>query len=186
MISQFVSPYEQRLLGDLSFNFPEGTHAIGRLDEDSEGLLLLSTDKALTGLLMHPKRNHKRIYSVYVEKLISDETIKKMSSGMEILIKKRGLYTTLPCKIERIEKPEVEFSEEAKFTEYLPHCWLKFELTEGKNRQIRKMCKTVRHNCKRLIRTSIEDLHLGNMKPGEVKEIEKEELFRLLKLRIKI
>ncbi len=182
MISQFVSPYEHKLLGNLEFDFPVGTHAIGRLDEESEGLLILSTDKRLTGLLMHPEKKHKRTYYVMVEHLISEETIDKLQNGINILVKKRGAYTTLPCEVKRVEKPEINFISDTLFTEYVPHCWLKFVLTEGKNRQIRKMCKAVKHTCKRLIRASIEDLHLGNMKPGEVKEIEQENLFRLLKL----
>ena len=182
MISQFVSPYEQRLLGQLAFDFPKGTHAIGRLDEQSEGLLILSTDKTLTAKIMHPDRKHKKSYSVLVERQMTPQTIELLQRGIEILVKQRGSYTTLPCTIKRIDKPEVRHFEEPKFKEYVPHTWLQFELTEGKNRQIRKMCKAVKHKCKRLIRTSIEDLKLEDMKPGEVKEIEKEKLFKLLKL----
>lgn len=184
MISQFVSPYNQRLLGHLDFDFPEGTHAIGRLDEDSEGLLILSTDKTLTALLMHPQRKHKKIYSVQVRGQMSDQTIQNLRQGIEIVIKKRGSYTTLPCQIKTIDKPEVTYSETPGFTEYVPHSWLRFELSEGKNRQIRKMCKAVKHPAKRLIRTAIEDLNLGDMKPGEVKEIDREALFKLLKISV--
>lgn len=182
MISQFVSPYNQRLLGHLNYNFPPGTQAVGRLDEDSEGLLILSTDKSLTRRLLHPLREHKRGYSVYVERLVNEETLNKMRAGLQIRVKRKGYYTTLPCKIDLVEKPAINFLEQSPFTEYVPHCWLQFELIEGKNRQIRKMCKAVRHQCKRLIRTSIEDLNLGNMKPGEVLEIDKDELFKLLRL----
>ena len=185
MISQFVSPYEHKLLGDLEFDFPQGTHAIGRLDEESEGLLILSTDKRLTGFLMHPEKKHKRTYNVLVKNIVAQETIKKLQKGVDILIKKKGDYTTLPCEVKRIDKPEINFMADSHFTEYVPHCWLQFVLTEGKNRQIRKMCKAVNHTCKRLIRSSIEDLNLGNMKPGEVKEMQMEELFRLLKLDLK-
>jgi len=68
MISQFVSPYVQRKLGELVFDFPEGTNAVGRLDDDSEGLLILTTDKSLTKRLLHPDRKHRRSYIVQVEK----------------------------------------------------------------------------------------------------------------------
>ena len=68
MISQFISPYVQRKLGELDFDFPEGTNAVGRLDNDSEGLLILTTDKTLTNRLLHPTRKHKRSYVVQVEK----------------------------------------------------------------------------------------------------------------------
>ncbi len=182
MISQFVSPYDHRLLGDLEFEFPEGTNAVGRLDDDSEGLLILTTDKSLTTRLLHPERKHKRNYIVQVERKVEAEAIQKLANGLDILIKKKGSYTTQPCEVNLIEKP-VNLPERAHaFKEFLPHSWLEFILMEGKNRQIRKMCSAVRHDCKRLIRTKIENLELGNMQPGEVKEIEQKELFSLLSL----
>ena len=182
MISQFVSPYEHALLGDLNYDFPEGTNAVGRLDDDSEGLLILTNDKSLTKRLLHPERRHKRNYIVQVEREVQEEALEKLSAGIDILIKKRGTYTTLPCEVRKIEKPDNLPLRAHPFKEFLPHSWLEFVLMEGKNRQIRKMCSAVRHDCKRLIRTKIEDLELGNMQPGEVKEMEQEELFALLKL----
>lgn len=182
MISQFVSPYKHNLLGDLDFDFPKGTNAVGRLDDDSEGLLILTTDKSLTKRLLHPERKHKRNYVVQVERTVTEEAIHRLRNGLDILIKKRGIYTTLPCQVNVIEKP-ADLPERAHaFKEFLPHSWLEFVLTEGKNRQIRKMCSAVRHDCKRLIRTKIEDLELGAMRPGDVREIDQERLFALLKL----
>ena len=182
MISQFVSPYEHRLLGDLDFDFPEGTNAVGRLDDDSEGLLILTTDKSLTKRLLHPERKHKRNYIVQVERKVEAEAIQKLSAGLDIIIKKKGTYTTQPCEVNLIEKPQNLPERAHSFKEFLPHSWLEFVLMEGKNRQIRKMCSAVRHDCKRLIRTKIEDLELGSMQPGDVKEIDQKELFKLLKL----
>jgi len=182
MISQFVSPYDHRLLGDLEFDFPEGTNAVGRLDEDSEGLLILTTDKTLTRRLLHPERKHRRSYIVQVERKVEAEAIQRLSNGLDILIKKRGTYTTQPCEVSLIQKPENLPERAHAFKEYIPHSWLEFVLTEGKNRQIRKMCAAVRHDCKRLIRTRIENLELGTMLPGDVKEIGQQELFELLRL----
>lgn len=182
MISQFVSPYVQRKLGELDFNFPEGTNAVGRLDDHSEGLLILTTDKTLTKRLLHPDKKHKRNYIVQVEKVISEESLEKLRNGLEIIIKRKGLYTTLPCEVNLIEKPKNLPEREKSFREGLPQSWLEFVLTEGKNRQIRKMCSAVRHDCKRLIRTKIENLELGDMRPGEVREMEQKELFELLLL----
>jgi 23S rRNA pseudouridine2457 synthase len=182
MISQFVSPYDHRLLGDLDFDFPEGTNAVGRLDDDSEGLLILTTDKTLTKRLLHPDRKHKRNYIVQVERKVETEAIQKLSEGLDILIKKKGTYTTLPCVVKIIDKPKNLPDRAHSFKEFLPHSWLEFVLTEGKNRQIRKMCSAVRHDCKRLIRTKIENLELGAMQPGEVKEMAQNELFDLLLL----
>jgi 23S rRNA pseudouridine2457 synthase len=182
MISQFVSPFQHRLLGDLDFTFPEGTHAVGRLDDDSEGLLILTTDKSLTKRLLHPDRKHTRKYIVQVERVAGDAAVSILETGVDILVKKKGKYRTLPCEVRIIDKP-VSLAERAHpFKEYIPHSWLEIILTEGKNRQIRKMCSAVGHDCKRLIRVSIEKLELGDLKPGEVREIGQEELFRLLQL----
>lgn len=183
MVSQFVSPYEQNKLGDLNFTFPEGTNAVGRLDDESEGLLILTTDKTLTQRLLHPNNKHKRNYIVQVEKIISDESIIKLNTGIEILIKGQNrLYTTQACLVRRIDKPQNLPLRDKTMLDDLPQSWLEFELMEGKNRQIRKMCRAVSHKCKRLIRTKIENLELGSMKPGEVKEIEEVELMKLLRL----
>jgi 23S rRNA pseudouridine2457 synthase len=182
MISQFVSPYEQRLLGDLDFDFPEGTHAIGRLDEESEGLLILSTDKTLTRRLLHPRKKHKRSYLVLVNRVMSEETVTQLRNGIEILVQGKGSYRTQPCDVTLIDKPMHLPEHPNGFNDNFPHTWLRFELEEGKKRQIRKMCKAVRHSCLRLIRTSINDLGLGSMQPGEVKEMEREALFKLLRL----
>lgn len=182
MISQFVSPYKQRLLGDLDYQFPEGTNAVGRLDDNSEGLLILTTDKTLTKRLLHPERKHKRNYIVQVEKVVGDEALHKLRNGLEILVKRKGVYMTQACEVNVIEKPINLPARDKAFKEYLPQSWLEFVLTEGKNRQIRKMCSAVRHDCKRLIRTKIENLDLGDMQPGEVREIEQTKLFELLLL----
>ena len=182
MISQFISPYEQRKLGELNFNFPEGTNAVGRLDNDSEGLLILTTDKSLANRLLHPTRKHKRSYIVQVKRVIEEPSLIKLREGLQIIVKRKGVYITQPAEVNLIEKPINLPAREDSFREELPQSWLEFVLTEGKNRQIRKMCGAVRHDCKRLIRTKIENLELGDMQPGDVKEIEKEKLFELLLL----
>jgi 23S rRNA pseudouridine2457 synthase len=182
MVSQFVSPHKKRLLGDLEYDFPEGTHAVGRLDDDSEGLLLLTTDKSLTRRLFLSGKKHKRNYVVQVEKKVSEETLHKMRTGMEILVKVKGLYMTQPCEVNIIEKPSWLPERAHEFRADLPQTWMELILTEGKNRQIRKMCAGVYHPCKRLIRTKIEDVSVEGYQPGEVREFEKDKLFELLKL----
>jgi 23S rRNA pseudouridine2457 synthase len=182
MISQFVSPYDQRLLKDLDFKFPEGIHAVGRLDEQSEGLLILTTDKKLTRRLLHPHNQFTKRYLVQVLFEVEDETIKKLSSGIEIIVKQKGPYVTKPCSVKLLKESPALPPRQTSYIEYKPHSWLEFILTEGKNRQIRKMCKAVNHECKRLVRTHINNLSIGDMQPGEVRELEKEELFELLLL----
>ncbi|MES2680336.1 MAG: pseudouridine synthase [Bacteroidota bacterium] len=182
MISQFVSPYEQRLLGDLDFEFPEGTHAVGRLDDESEGLLILTTDKTLTQRLLHPAKKHLRVYLVQVKKQVEAQTLENLRNGLDIVIKRKGAYKTQACEVSLIDPPTWLPARNPAVEEFEKHSWLEFTLTEGKNRQIRKMCAAVKHKCKRLIRTKIEDLDLADMQPGEVREMDQQKLFALLKL----
>lgn len=182
MVSQFVSPHKVRLLGDLDFDFPEGTNAVGRLDNDSEGLLILTTDKSLVGKLMHPDKKREKRYVVQVEKMVSEEKLNQLRNGVDILVQGRGEYHTKSCEVNIIEKPDYLPPRGHSFRDDLPQTWLEFVLKEGKNRQIRKMCSAVYHDCKRLIRTHIEDVNCIGMQPGEVKEITQEELFRKLHL----
>jgi 23S rRNA pseudouridine2457 synthase len=183
MVSQFISPHKKRLLGDLDYDFPEGTNAVGRLDDDSEGLLILTTDKSMVRRLLHPSLKHERTYVVQVEKKVTEEALEKLRTGVDILVQGKGAFKTSPCEVNVIEKPAFLPERGHEFRADLPQSWLEIVLREGKNRQIRKMCSGVRHDCKRLIRTKIEDLSIEDMKPGEVKEIEREKLFELLKLK---
>ncbi len=182
MVSQFVSPDNVNLLGDLDFDFPEGTHAIGRLDNNSEGLLILTTDKRVTRLLFQSEKPHKRTYWVQVEKKVGEEALHKLRTGIPIRISGDLFHTTVACEVDIIERPTNLQPREHEYRLDLPQTWLKMTLTEGKFHQIRKMVSSVYHDCKRLIRISIEDLELHDMKPGEVREIEEKEFFRLLKI----
>lgn len=182
MVSQFVSPDKVNLLGDIDFEWPEGTHAIGRLDNNSEGLLILTTNKRVTKLLFESETPHKRTYLVQVERVVTPERLHQLRTGIEIRVKGGSYYTTVPCEVEIVEKPKDLHKRGHEFREDLPHTWLTITLTEGKYHQIRKMVSSVYHHCKRLIRLSIEDLELGDLQPGCVKEIEEEEFFRKLKI----
>lgn len=180
MVSQFVSPDNVNLLGQINFPFPEGTHAIGRLDNNSEGLLILTTNKSVTRLLFLSEKPHKRTYLVQVEKIMSQETLEKLRNGVPIRTKGGGYYQTTSCEIEIIDRPLNLPPREHEFREDLPQTWLRMTLTEGKYHQIRKMVSNVYHDCKRLIRVSIEDLELENLQPGCVREIEEDNFFKLL------
>lgn len=182
MVSQFVSPDKVNLLGDLNFDFPEGTHAIGRLDNNSEGLLLLTTNKRVTKLLFESETPHKRTYIVQVERRMTQDTLEKLRNGISIRVKGGDYYTTTSCEVDIIEKPLTIVKRDHEFREDLPQTWIRMTLTEGKYHQIRKMVSSVYHPCKRLIRVSIEDLVLDDMKPGEVREVGEEEFFSKLKI----
>ncbi|MBW8682716.1 pseudouridine synthase [Chitinophaga rhizophila] len=183
MVSQFISPDKVRLLGDLDFDFPEGTHAVGRLDNHSEGLLILTTNKRVTRLLFESDQPHKRTYLVMVKNVVTEESAEQLRKGVSIRIKGGADWVTTPCEVEIVEKPaHIAPRTQYPLKEFLPHSWLLITLTEGKYHQVRKMTSAIRHHCDRLIRVSIEDLQLGDLPPGGVKEMEEQEFFRLLKI----
>ena len=182
MVSQFKSPDDVILLGDLDFDFPEGTHAIGRLDNHSEGLLILTTNKKVTRLLFQGEVPHKRTYHIQVLQHMSTATLDKLKQGVSIRIHGNVEWVTSPCDASIIDKPSNLFPYEFELKEFIPHTWLSITLTEGKFHQVRKMVFALRHKCRRLIRVSIEDLYLGDLQPGGVKEINENDFFRLLKI----
>ena len=183
MVSQFISQDKVGLLKDIPFNFPEGIHAIGRLDNYSEGLLILTTNKKVTKLLFESKTPHKRTYLVQVRDIVTPEKLLQLQNGVSIRIKGGNYYTTPPCQVSIVKKPIDLYKRENEFKEGLPNTWLLITLTEGKFHQVRKMVDAVRHRCKRLIRISIEDLALNNLQPGEVKEMEESDFFKQLKIK---
>ena len=182
MVSQFISPDKVGLLGDLDFTFPEGIHAIGRLDNHSEGLLILTTNKKVTKLLFQGEAPHSRTYLVKVRQEVSQESLQLLRDGISIRIKGGGQWVTTPCEAEIVPKPEGLFSHPFERKEYVPHTWLLITLSEGKFHQVRKMVEAINHRCTRLIRLSIEDLVLGDLQPGCVREIEEEAFFGQLKI----
>ncbi len=180
MVSQFKSPHKVKLLGDLAFDFPEGTHAIGRLDRESEGLLLLTTNKKITQLLFQGPLKHSRTYLVMVKNQMTTETIEAIRKGTPIKTTSGQLYISKPEKVELIENPIALYPFAQDHRTSYPHTWLAITLTEGKFHQVRKMVFATGHRCLRLIRLSIDELQLSNLPPGEVKEIEEDELFKLI------
>lgn len=178
--SQFVSPDPGPLLGDLSFPFPEGTHAIGRLDKPSEGLLLLTTDKRITALLFQSGVPHSRTYCVEVQPVLTDAEIDELRTGVTIRTGLESYYRTPACDVRRITAPSIPSPRQ--WPPYVPTSWISITLQEGKFRQIRKMITAVRHKVVRLIRVSIEDILLSDLAAGEVREIDRERFFRLLRI----
>lgn len=182
MVSQFISTHRVKLLGDLQFDFPEGTHAIGRLDNNSEGLLLLTTNKKITRLLFEGDVPHKRVYVVLVAKVVAMPQLLQLRNGVTVLDKDGAAYTTSPCDVQLIDKPSYLHNDKYIYREQVPHSWLQITLTEGKYHQVRKMVAAVGHQCMRLIRVAIEDITLGTMPVGAVWEIDEAEFFDKLHL----
>jgi len=183
MVSQFISNHNVPLLGDLAFSFPQGTHAIGRLDKDSEGLLLLTTDKAITRLLFSGDKPHKRTYLVMLQNEMTEETFEHLAAGVKIKIKNGEQYIARPDTLLRISNAVDLYPWAADRREDYPHTWLLLTLSEGKYRQVRKMALTVKHRCLRLIRVQMEDITLEGVPPGTVKELDEETFYRLAGLR---
>jgi|SRR6476660_8986988 23S rRNA pseudouridine2457 synthase len=182
MESQFVSPFPGDLLGCLSYTFPEGTHAIGRLDKNSEGLLLLTTNKKITSLLFQSNVPHKRTYLVQVKHKMSQESLQSLISGLDIRIKGGDNYRTPPCEAKIVNYEELKFHAHGRYKASLITTWLTITLTEGKFHQVRKMVLAAGHRCRRLIRISIEDMELGDLKPGEIRVVEQDQFFKQLNL----
>jgi 23S rRNA pseudouridine2457 synthase len=182
MVSQFVSTHKVRLLSDIDFDFPEGTHAIGRLDKDSEGLLLLTTDKRITRLLFQGKQPHTRTYLVQVKRTVTQETVHTLADGVVISAPFDSVVMTQPCKVRLLSEPPVVSEPIIPLHPKVLNSWLEISLTEGKFHQVRKMVGAVKHPCIRLIRTSIEDIHLGDLQPGEVREVDGDYFFSKLHL----
>jgi 23S rRNA pseudouridine2457 synthase len=182
MVSQFVSSHAVNLLGDTGFNFPEGIHAIGRLDNLSEGLLILTTNKKITRLLFQGKQPHKRTYLTLVDRIVSEEAIATLQNGVSFKIRGGEMYTSLPCEAAIVADPGFSFPSPYTMTDRIPYTWLRITLTEGKFHQVRKMMTAIHHHCKRLVRVSIEDLTLGDLQPGCIKEIPEHDFFELLKI----
>jgi 23S rRNA pseudouridine2457 synthase len=182
MVSQFVSHHDVKLLGSINFNFPEGTHAIGRLDKNSEGLLLLTTDKKITSLLFQGKQPHNRTYLVQVKNKVSPETVLKLAEGIAISAARGAEYLTNSCEVTLLDKPDFIHEPDIPLHKNVPYSWLLLTLNEGKFHQVRKMVAAVNHKCIRLIRISIEDMELGKMLPGEVVELNQKSFYEKLKL----
>lgn len=184
MVSQFISSHNVGLLGDLDFDFPEGTHAIGRLDANSEGLLLCTTDKRITRLLFQGEVPHVRTYLVMVRGMVTRETCKQWEQGVTISAKDAGTYLTQPCKASIFEMEEAGafYPGLVQMPEYGQYSWVEISLAEGRYHQVRKMVWALGHKCKRLIRISIEDLSLGTLAPGAVLELDESTFFEKLKL----
>ncbi|RJE72830.1 pseudouridine synthase [Reichenbachiella sp. MSK19-1] len=169
-LSQFVSNEGRRRnkkkLGEL-YDFPDGTMAIGRLDEASEGLLLLTTDGQVS-LDVRSKKVEKE-YLALVDGIITEQAITELQSGVDITVKQET-YTTLPCQAQALEDEEVRWtnSRHVRDERHGPTSWVSITLTEGKNRQVRKMTAAVGFPTLRLIRVRIGDIHLGQLAAGKV------------------
>jgi 23S rRNA pseudouridine2457 synthase len=154
------------------FNFPQNVYPIGRLDADSEGLLLLSDEPALNQRLLLPSHAHRRIYWVQVEKIPAAESLRKLGTGIVV----QG-HKTLPS-IAKLLEPQPEIpprNPPIRARKSIPTAWISLELIEGKNRQVRRMTAAIGHPTLRLLRVRIGKFELGNLPAGEWKVLSPKE-----------
>lgn len=182
VLSQFTSEHGKKTLGDV-YPFPKNVYPVGRLDENSEGLLLLTNDKKVNNQLLDPSKQHERTYLVQVEGQINNKAIAQLTKGVEIKLKDGKLHQTIPCKVKRIGAPKIKDRDKAvSFNQSKGFSWISMTLTEGKYRQVRKMTAAVGFPTIRLIRNSIEGISLSGMNAGDVKDIPKDAFYKKLKL----
>lgn len=181
-MSQFSKEGDKPTLADLPFDFPKDIYPVGRLDADSEGLLLLTNDTFLNNRLLNPKFKHQRTYFVQVDGQISEEACRQLQTGVTISIDGKP-HATLPAKVKQLVNEPLlpERNPPVRFRQNIPTSWVALTLHEGKNRQVRRMTAAVGFPTLRLVRWSIEDVKLGSLQPSEVKEVEKEWLFKKLR-----
>ncbi|MES2571838.1 MAG: pseudouridine synthase [Verrucomicrobiota bacterium] len=171
VISQFTpdgSPH-RNLAG---FGFPKGVYPIGRLDAESEGLLLLSDETALNARLLHPTHGHWRTYQALVERTPSTQALQQLESGVVI-----GGHKTLPGRAWLLDpQPEVPPRDPpVRYRKNVVDVWIALELVEGKNHQVRRMTAAVGHPTLRLIRVRIGDFEPTDLRAGEWRELNQSE-----------
>lgn len=184
MISQFSASGDKPTLADLGI--PEkDVYPLGRLDTDSEGLLILTNDKNLNNLLLNPRHKHWRTYWVQVDGAISREATEILSKGVEIKINKKNFHTApAQCRLLDIPPELPERDPPIRFRKSIPAPWIELRLTEGKNRQVRKMTAKVGFPTLRLVRYAIEDLNIAGMLPGDISVLSKKEMSEKLHIPI--
>lgn len=168
VLSQFTPDQPgQRTLAE--FNFPKDVFPIGRLDQDSEGLLLLGNEREWVNRLLDPRLGHPRTYHVQVEGIPEPEALSRLTRGGLDL---KG-HRTLPCRARRLDPapPFPPRDPPVRFRKSVPDCWIELVLTEGKNRQVRRMTAAVGHPTLRLVRVAIGEFSLDSLEPGDWREL---------------
>jgi 23S rRNA pseudouridine2457 synthase len=167
VVSQFTPDGSQhRTLAE--FGFPPRVYPLGRLDAESEGLLLLSNEPALNAQLLHPKYGHRRVYWAQVERIPTAEALAQLESGL--IIEGRR---TLPCRAQPLHPQPTLAPRDPpiRFRKNVPDVWIALELVEGKNHQVRRMTAAIGHPTLRLVRVQIGQLELGDLALGKWREL---------------
>lgn len=179
VLSQFTDAAAKRATLKSFIPIPD-VYPVGRLDRDSEGLLLLTDDGRLQHRLSHPRFRHPRTYWVQVERVPDAASLEKLRQGVTIRD-----YTTLPAEVERLPEPQLPpRTPPIRFRKQVPTAWLQLTLREGKNRQVRRMTAAVGFPTLRLVRVQVGSLQLGSLQPGQWRYLTAEERYRLVNKRL--
>ncbi|MGB1243196.1 MAG: pseudouridine synthase [Chitinophagales bacterium] len=179
VLCQFTdSSLTKRTLGEV-YPFPKNVYPVGRLDTDSEGLLILTNDKTLNHRLLNPQFAHKRTYWVQVEGIPTIEALEELEKGVDIKVNKK-MYHTKKAAVKLLQNPPSvpDRNPPIRFRKNQATSWLELTLTEGKNRQVRRMTAKVGFPTLRLIRASIEGLTIEGMNVGQALKVSKNTLER--------
>lgn len=171
VLSQFTPEDGAKSLAE--FGLPKDVYPAGRLDKDSEGLLLLTDDGPLIEKLLNPRNEKPKTYWVLVERIPTEEELQKMRDGLKI-----EDYQTRPCQVKILDpQPEVPPRDPpVRIRKTVQDIWIEIRIVEGKNRQVRKMTAAIGHPTLRLIRRKIANLELGSLNEGEWMEIPRSEI----------
>lgn len=180
VLSQFTATDGKQTLKDF-FPVPADCYPVGRLDFDSEGLLLLTNDTALNHRLLNPRFAHDREYWVQVEGAITPDAVRQLASGVTISVDGKD-YRTRTCIVRPFETPPPvpDRHPPIRYRALIPTTWISMILREGKNRQVRKMTGKVGFPTLRLIRHRIERLSLEGLNPGEMRSLNARVIYSLL------
>ena len=180
MLSQFSAEGNKPTLADLAVAFERDVYPVGRLDADSEGLLLLTNDTAINHRLLDPKFAHQRTYFVQVDGAITDQALQQLTDGVTITVDGK-LYHTLPAIARRIDEPDLPpRNPPIRVRATIPTSWISLTLTEGKNRQVRKMTAAVGFPTLRLVRWAIGHLTADGLRPADVRNMPDSDITQLL------
>jgi 23S rRNA pseudouridine2457 synthase len=176
VLSQFTSSDGKLCLKDI-LNVPKDVYPVGRLDYDSEGLLLLTNDTSINHQLLHPKFAHARTYWVQVDGAITNDAIETLSKGVTISVDGKT-YATKKAVLKILSDSLVvpERNPPIRVRKSIPTSWVSIQLTEGKNRQVRKMFASVGFPVVRLIRSQIGQFSIAQMQPSDCLSLSFEEV----------
>ncbi len=170
VLSQFTPEHGHRSLAE--FSFPKDVYPAGRLDADSEGLLLLTSDGDFQSFIAEPKHKRPKVYLAQVERVITGEALYKLQKGVVL-----NDGPTLPCRARAAEEPPLPPREPPiRFRKTVPVSWVEIELKEGRNRQVRRMLASVGFPVLRLVRKAIGPVTLDGLEPGQWRDLTAAEL----------